>query len=141
MKSGETKGNILTNREFDVWAQYVDDFNAKYPDQAVPLVPSLVKLYKDGGPLFEMAQTAKNLKNTRSIAAKVQDELIKVWWNIQVAPNLLRLDCGSGLLLTVELLDDQLENLVERLVLEARLERRQQGGRLAGIRCADGIHV
>ncbi|KAE9045311.1 hypothetical protein PR002_g2282 [Phytophthora rubi] len=72
MNLDKAKQNILSNPEFTAWAKYVDDFNAKYPENPALMAPVLSKYYSDGT-LIEMVAVAISGGVSKRVATKIQD--------------------------------------------------------------------
>ncbi|KAE9359090.1 hypothetical protein PR003_g954 [Phytophthora rubi] len=71
MALDKVKKDILSNPEFSEWVKYVDDFNAKYPEQPTSMISTLLNHYSDAA-LFKLTETAKNVQETKSIATKLR---------------------------------------------------------------------
>ncbi|KAG6599847.1 putative RxLR effector [Phytophthora cinnamomi] len=96
MELDKVKKDILSNPEFSAWAKYVDDFNAKYPEKQASMIPTLLKSYNDAT-LFRMSETAMSVEGTKSIATKLQDQLIRVWLNSRKSPDEALEKLGLGM--------------------------------------------
>ncbi|KAE8963281.1 hypothetical protein PF005_g29778, partial [Phytophthora fragariae] len=95
MNLDKVKHTILRNPEFTAWAKYVDDFNAKYPEQPALMAPALRKYYSDGA-LFKMTDEVISGRGSKSIATKIQDELIDLWLSGRKTPDDALVELGLG---------------------------------------------
>ncbi|KAF4137114.1 hypothetical protein GN958_ATG13698 [Phytophthora infestans] len=78
------------------WVSYVDDVNAKHPEGPTFMFPTLQKYLRDDW-LFTTLQTAKRTEGTKSIAIKVEDDLVQFWLSSRTTPDdaLVALRLGS----------------------------------------------
>ncbi|KAG6962044.1 hypothetical protein JG687_00007361, partial [Phytophthora cactorum] len=74
------------NSDFTDWVKYVDDLNAKHPEEPKFVVRSLRKYFADDY-ILTMTQSAKSVEGTRGIATKVEDDLLRVWLYSQKTPD------------------------------------------------------
>ncbi|KAE9334185.1 hypothetical protein PR003_g13648 [Phytophthora rubi] len=95
MKLDKVGDNILSNPEFTAWAKYVEDFNAKYPEQPALMAPALRKYYSDGA-LFKMTDEVISGEGFKSVATKIQDELIHLWLSSRKTPDDALVELGLG---------------------------------------------
>ncbi|KAE9280002.1 hypothetical protein PR003_g28078, partial [Phytophthora rubi] len=95
MSLDKVKHNILSNPEFTAWAKYVDDFNAKYPEQPASMAPALRKHFSDGA-LFKMTDEVISGRGSKSVATKIQDELIDLWLSGRKTPDDALVELGLG---------------------------------------------
>nr|AEK81372.1 Avh456 [Phytophthora sojae] len=109
MKLEKVERNFLSDPAFTVWAKYVDDFNAKYPEKSASMVPVLTKYHINEVTLFEIVQAAKSMKGTKAIATKLEDQLVKFWLNRRKSPDDALEDLGLSYALD-SLLDNPLFN-------------------------------
>ncbi|KAG1699988.1 hypothetical protein DVH05_012422 [Phytophthora capsici] len=66
-------GNLFNNPKFTVWAKYVDDLNAETP---TTMIPTLKKHFYEEA-LFRMFGKAKTMEETKTIATKLETELVQ----------------------------------------------------------------
>ncbi|KAG2856501.1 hypothetical protein PC129_g13062 [Phytophthora cactorum] len=103
LKLDDTGTELFKSPEFPKWISYVDDFNAKNPGEAVPILAKLTKLYGEAT-LSEMIEVAKKVSTTESIAKKLQAQQNLQWLSKQKSPDdvfkLLKLDEPSLAILT-----------------------------------------
>ncbi|KAG3240642.1 hypothetical protein PI124_g14464 [Phytophthora idaei] len=103
LKLDDTGTELFKSPEFPKWISYVDDFNAKNPGEAVPILAKLTKLYGEAT-LSEMIEVAKKVSTTESIAKKLQTQQNLQWLSKQKSPDdvfkLLMLDEPSLAILT-----------------------------------------
>ncbi|KAE8907035.1 hypothetical protein PF002_g18080 [Phytophthora fragariae] len=95
MTLDKVKKDILSNPAFSAWAKYAGDFNAKYPEQPTSMIPTLLNHYSDAA-LFILTETAKNVKETKSIATKLHEQLVHVWLKSRKTPDDTLVDLGLG---------------------------------------------
>ncbi|KAE8976553.1 hypothetical protein PR003_g956 [Phytophthora rubi] len=91
----KVKHNILSNPEFTAWAKYVDDFNAKYPEQPALMAPALRKYFSDDA-LFKMTDEVISGGGSKSVATKIQDELSHLWLSSRKTPDDALVELGLG---------------------------------------------
>ncbi|OWY95875.1 Avirulence (Avh) protein, partial [Phytophthora megakarya] len=82
-KAGRT---IFSNPEFVTWTKYVDDLNAKHPEEPTSMVPTLTKYFNDDDTVFKMIETAKGVEETKNIATKVETEWLVSWLQSRKTP-------------------------------------------------------
>ncbi|KAK1935646.1 hypothetical protein P3T76_010341 [Phytophthora citrophthora] len=75
---------LLQNPQFSAWIKYVDDLNAKH-EGAISIIPTLRKYYKDAE-LFNMAELAKRVKETKTMGLKLDDAFVQFWINERKTP-------------------------------------------------------
>ncbi|KAG2973179.1 hypothetical protein PC118_g15280 [Phytophthora cactorum] len=85
-KLDKVRRDILSNSDFTDWVKYVDDLNAKHPEEPKFVVRSLRKYFADDY-ILTMTQSAKSVEGTRGIATKVEDDLLRVWLYSQKTPD------------------------------------------------------
>ncbi|KAE8904794.1 hypothetical protein PF005_g20078 [Phytophthora fragariae] len=95
--------SILSNPEFIAWAKYVDDFNTTYPEKSALMAPVLRKSYRDGA-LLKMTEVAISGGGSKSVATKIQDELLRLWLSSRKTPDDALVELG---------LDRTVETLME----------------------------
>ncbi|KAE8904788.1 hypothetical protein PF005_g20080 [Phytophthora fragariae] len=78
MKLDKVEHTILSNPKFTAWVKYVDDFNAKYPENSALMAPALRKYYSDGA-LFKMTDKVISGEGSKTVATKLQNELVHLW--------------------------------------------------------------
>ncbi|GMF42872.1 unnamed protein product [Phytophthora fragariaefolia] len=66
MELDKIERDLLRNTKFNVWAKYVDDFNARYPETATTMVPTLRLHRYDGRLLFSMAAAGMKVETTKT---------------------------------------------------------------------------
>ncbi|KAE8983669.1 hypothetical protein PF011_g21079 [Phytophthora fragariae] len=86
MNLDNVKRSILSNPKFTAWTKYVDDLNAKYPEKSALMAPALSKYYSDRA-LIEMADEMISGGEFKSVATKIQDELIHLWLSSKKTPD------------------------------------------------------
>ncbi|KAF1785299.1 hypothetical protein GQ600_3682 [Phytophthora cactorum] len=87
--------NLATRLETDQrvgHVQYVDDVNAKHPEDPVHMISTLHKYFKDDR-LLAMMETAKRAK---TIATKVEDDLLQDWLKSRKTPHDALVGLGLG---------------------------------------------
>ncbi|KAF1790256.1 hypothetical protein GQ600_21747 [Phytophthora cactorum] len=92
-KLDKVKRNILSNPEFTAWVKYVDDVSTKHPEEPVSMIPALRKYFNDDT-LLELTATAKRTEETKSIANKVEDDLLQVWLGSRKTPDEALVELG-----------------------------------------------
>ncbi|GMF10736.1 unnamed protein product [Phytophthora lilii] len=73
---GKTGEKLFTDPKFYDWAKYVGMINKQNPEAA--MISTLMSHYSDDA-LSTMMIAAKRVRNTKSIATKLQAELMKGW--------------------------------------------------------------
>ncbi|KAK1942981.1 hypothetical protein P3T76_005618 [Phytophthora citrophthora] len=69
---------LLRDPQFNAWAKYVDDLNAKHKG-AISMVPTLRKHYSDAD-LFKMAEAAKSGDDElKAMGLKLEDAFVQFW--------------------------------------------------------------
>ncbi|OWY92654.1 LOW QUALITY PROTEIN: Avirulence (Avh) protein [Phytophthora megakarya] len=56
-KLDKTGDKLFSSRDFTAWTKYVDDFNAKHPEEPASITPTLMNYYSEDV-LFKMAEAA-----------------------------------------------------------------------------------
>ncbi|KAE9269108.1 hypothetical protein PF008_g30951 [Phytophthora fragariae] len=105
------KDSILSNPGFSTWAKYMDAFNAKYPEHPTSMIPTLLDYFSDVA-LFKLTEVAENVKGTKTITTKLQEQLVNVWLKSQKTPDdaLVHLGLGERNTMYERSLDTLLEN-------------------------------
>ncbi|KAG6963132.1 hypothetical protein JG688_00008282 [Phytophthora aleatoria] len=119
-KLDKVKRNILSNPEFTAWVKYVDDVNTKHPEEPVSMIPTLRKYFNDDT-LLELTARAKRTEQTKSIATKVEDDLLQVWLGSRKTPDEALVELGLGRT-TNDILENPLFNTLTKY-LDAYNER------------------
>ncbi|KAF1793540.1 hypothetical protein GQ600_11950 [Phytophthora cactorum] len=88
--------NILNSPEFTAWSKYVDDLNINKPEQAKFMIPTLRKYYRDVD-ILKMVESAKSVETTKSIASKLENEMIKDWLVSRKTPDKALVELGFGM--------------------------------------------
>ncbi|KAG3135243.1 hypothetical protein PI126_g18339 [Phytophthora idaei] len=92
----EARDNILSTRtKFSKWATYIDDVNAKHLEDPVYMMSTLHKYFKDDR-LLPMIETAKRTEGTKTIATKVEDDLLQDWLKSRKTPHDALVGFGLG---------------------------------------------
>lgn len=71
---------VLEKPQFHTWSKYLEDFNAKYPDQKTAMLEALTRKFDDSD-VARMIQVAKAEGSTRNIAAKLETAQLEMWWS------------------------------------------------------------
>ncbi|KAE8966002.1 hypothetical protein PR003_g29689 [Phytophthora rubi] len=95
MKLDKIERSILSNPKFTAWAKYADDFNAKYPENPALMAPALRTYYSDDA-LFKMTDEVISGEGFKSVATKIQDELIHLWLSSRKTPDDALVELGLG---------------------------------------------
>ncbi|KAF4133361.1 hypothetical protein GN958_ATG17482 [Phytophthora infestans] len=76
--------------------KYVDDLNDAGTSQVTSMIPTLRKHYSDRA-LFDMAESAKHVDETNSLATKLENALVQSWGSSRKAPKnaLVELDLDT----------------------------------------------
>ncbi|ETM41238.1 hypothetical protein PPTG_19277 [Phytophthora nicotianae INRA-310] len=87
-KLDEAKQTVLSTPKFVNWVKHVDDLNAKHPEQPVTTIPTLKKYFNiDDEGLLSLISVGKQSERTKSIAPKVEDDLLQIWGNSKKTPD------------------------------------------------------
>ncbi|ETI41266.1 hypothetical protein F443_13496 [Phytophthora nicotianae P1569] len=87
-KLDEAKQTVLSTPKFVNWVKHVDDLNAKHPEQPVTTIPTLKKYFNiDDEGLLSLISVGKQSERTKSIASKVEDDLLQIWGNSKKTPD------------------------------------------------------
>ncbi|GMF40272.1 unnamed protein product [Phytophthora fragariaefolia] len=96
MELDKIERDLIRNAKFNVWVKYVDDFNARYPEKATTMVPTLRLHRYDDHVLFNMAAAGMKVEATKSAATKLQEQLIYVWLSSRKSPDDALVELGLG---------------------------------------------
>ncbi|GMF49551.1 unnamed protein product [Phytophthora fragariaefolia] len=96
MELNNVETNLLKNIKFRAWSKYVDDYNARYPEQEASMIPALRLQRYDDQVLFSMAAAGMNLEATKNVATKLQEQLIHVWLSSRKSPDDALMELGLG---------------------------------------------
>ncbi|KAF4128261.1 hypothetical protein GN958_ATG22562 [Phytophthora infestans] len=69
--------DLLSSPDFQLWAKYLDDWNAKYPDQKQAMA-KILRSYFTKDALAEMLTAARNSPSTHKIASILENALSEV---------------------------------------------------------------
>lgn len=78
LKLDKSADNLLTNPSFDTWATYMQEFNAKYPDQKDSMIDIFRATFGDKD-LAKMLIAAKEVPDTKKVATDLQTALLNDW--------------------------------------------------------------
>ncbi|KAE9190788.1 hypothetical protein PF004_g21798 [Phytophthora fragariae] len=87
--------DILSNPKFTAWTKYVEDLNAKYPENPALMAPALRKYYSDEA-LLKMTDEVISGRGSKSVATKIQDELSQLWLSSRKTPDDASVELGLG---------------------------------------------
>ncbi|KAG6962926.1 hypothetical protein JG688_00008379 [Phytophthora aleatoria] len=79
-KLDKAKRGILSSPQFTTWVtgKYIADLNTNYPEQRAVMIPTLKKYLKiDDDSVLGLIKEGKSVEETKSIATKVEDDLIQ----------------------------------------------------------------
>ncbi|KAF4146163.1 hypothetical protein GN958_ATG04638 [Phytophthora infestans] len=94
-KLDEAGENILSSPKFTAWAKYVDDLNVDNPEDAKFMIPTLRQHYTDVD-ILQMAESAKSVEGTKTIASRLETEVIKLWLVDRKTPDKAMADLKLG---------------------------------------------
>ncbi|ETP39517.1 hypothetical protein F442_13024 [Phytophthora nicotianae P10297] len=77
-KLGKTRMKLFSSPDFAAWAKYMDDLSMNNPEKARPMISTLRQHYRDVD-LLTMAESVKSVEATKSIATRLETEVIKDW--------------------------------------------------------------
>nr|AEK80750.1 Avh147 [Phytophthora sojae] len=85
MKLNKVQGEkLFENKKFLAWVKYVDDFNAKNPDKATSMIPTLTKNFGDDV-VARMIEAATKVEGTKRLATSLQTQQIKYWQSLDMS--------------------------------------------------------
>nr|QMU24878.1 PaRXLR54 [Phytophthora agathidicida] len=79
LKLPQTGDKILESPKFFVWAKYVNDYNAKFPDKQASTIPLLTHNLGGEAKLAKALLEATKVESTRSFATALQTEQLTSW--------------------------------------------------------------
>ncbi|GMF30508.1 unnamed protein product [Phytophthora fragariaefolia] len=88
--------NLLRNAKFNSWSKYVDDFNARYPEKATSMIPTLSLQHYDDRFIFSMAAAGVKVEAIENVATKLREQLIHVWLTSRKSPDDALVELGLG---------------------------------------------
>ncbi|OWZ08666.1 RxLR effector protein [Phytophthora megakarya] len=94
-KLGMGVSNILEKPEFITWVKYVDDLNAKYPEEPTRIYTTVTKYINDEA-LFKITNAAKWSTKYKSIGIKVENDWLQAGIESHKIPYQALLDLGLG---------------------------------------------
>ncbi|POM68823.1 Hypothetical protein PHPALM_14961, partial [Phytophthora palmivora] len=87
--------NIISNPQFTSWVKYVDDLNAKHPEEPTSMFSTLTKYLRDDV-LLKMTEDNKWYKQTKGIATKLESDWLQAGLNSRTTPDKVLINLGLG---------------------------------------------
>ncbi|ETO85872.1 hypothetical protein F444_00539 [Phytophthora nicotianae P1976] len=78
LKLDEVTDDIFTSPLFNTWSTYLDDFNAKFPDEKVSMIDTF-RTNSDDAFLAKMFVNAKEIPAMEQLATKLQADQLQRW--------------------------------------------------------------
>ncbi|ETM97380.1 hypothetical protein PPTG_24982 [Phytophthora nicotianae INRA-310] len=78
LKLDEVTDDIFTSPLFNTWSAYLDDFNAKFPDEKVSMIDTF-RTNSDDAFLAKMFVNAKEIPAMEQLATKLQADQLQRW--------------------------------------------------------------
>ncbi|POM73220.1 Avirulence protein (Avh) [Phytophthora palmivora] len=91
----KARKNIFSKPEFTSWVKYVDDLNAKHPEEPTSMFSTLTKYFSDGV-LLKMTEDAKWYERTKGIATKLESDWLQAGLNSRTTPDKVLINLGLG---------------------------------------------
>ncbi|KAG2899573.1 hypothetical protein PC114_g13885 [Phytophthora cactorum] len=89
LKLDKAGGHMLSSTAFSKWAKYVGDLNVN--NLKTSMIPTLRNHFTEYT-ILSTITSAKSVEGTKSIASKLEDNLILAWLNSRKTPDDLRVD-------------------------------------------------
>ncbi|GMF60828.1 unnamed protein product [Phytophthora fragariaefolia] len=87
MELDKVERDLIRNAKLHAWSKYVDDFNARYPEKATSMIPTLRLQQYDDRFMFTMAAAGMKVEATENVATKLQEQLIHAWLTSRKSPD------------------------------------------------------
>ncbi|POM77608.1 Putative RxLR effector, partial [Phytophthora palmivora] len=91
----KARKNIFSKPEFTSWIKYVDDLNAKHPEEPTSMFSTLTKYFRDDV-LLKMTEDAKWYERTKGIATKLESDWLQAGLNSRTTPDKVLINLGLG---------------------------------------------
>ncbi|ETL35040.1 hypothetical protein F441_13146 [Phytophthora nicotianae CJ01A1] len=92
----ENRRYIFRHPEFTTWVKYVDSLKAKHPKEPVSMTQTLTKYFSDKY-LLELVKEAEVRKGSKTVATKVEDDLLEFWLKDGKSPDDALVEVGLGM--------------------------------------------
>ncbi|ETI38142.1 hypothetical protein F443_16029 [Phytophthora nicotianae P1569] len=94
LKLNAAVDDVLANPLLNIWATYLEDFNAKFPRSKVSMIDTFREFFGDKA-LVKMLVAAKEVASTKKIAMDLETSLINKWILTKKTPAVVSKSLGT----------------------------------------------